>query len=138
MFDKKQTSKQNVVQESINPPISSKKKIETVNRTEKSQASNKIVDTPKINKTDTVKSLDKSRFTQIIDTENTVDKSRSIPISNYSDKSTRIEKNPEINICKENLSVYVLSVQGEILSSVTPDTRHIPRNNKRKKLQTIR
>ena len=39
----------------------------------------KKVDTTKINKTDTVKSLDKSRFTQGTDTENTVDKSRSIP-----------------------------------------------------------
>ena len=42
-------------------------------------------------KTDTVKSLDKSRFTQRTDKENTVDKSRSIPRSNDPDKSTRIE-----------------------------------------------
>ena len=40
-----------------------KKMIYTVNKTEKSQASNKIVDTPKSNKTNTVKSLDKSRST---------------------------------------------------------------------------
>ena len=33
-----------------------KKKIDTVNKTEKSQASNKTVDTPKSNKTDKVKS----------------------------------------------------------------------------------
>ena len=45
-----------------------KKKIDTVNKTEKSQASKKTVDTPKINKTDTVYLLDKSRFTQRTDT----------------------------------------------------------------------
>ena len=37
-------------------------------KTEKSQTSNKTVDTIKINKTDTVKSLDESRSTQITDT----------------------------------------------------------------------
>ena len=36
-------------------PISSRKKIYTVNKTEKSQAPNKTVDTTKINKTDTAK-----------------------------------------------------------------------------------
>ena len=34
---------------------------------------------------------------------------------------------------KENLSVYVLSGQGESLSSVTPDQKLISRNNERKK-----
>ena len=101
--------------EAITPPISGKKKIDTVNKTEKSQASNKTVDTPKRNKTETDKPLDKSRSAQIIDIENTVDKSRSIPISNISDKSTRIEKSSEMHIHKDNLSIYVLSVQGEIL-----------------------
>ena len=48
--------------------------MDTVNKTEKWQASNKTVHTPKINKSDTVKSLDKSRSTQITDTGNTVDK----------------------------------------------------------------
>ena len=65
-------------------------KIDTVNKTEKSQASNQTVDAPKIHKTYTVKSLDKSRSTQVNDTGNTEDKSRSIPRSIYSDKSTRI------------------------------------------------
>ena len=59
-------NQKNVVEESITPPISVKNKIDTFNKTDKPQASNKTVDTPKSNKTDTVKSLDKSRSTQII------------------------------------------------------------------------
>ena len=60
------------MEESITPPISEKKKIDTVNKTEKSQASNKTVNTPKSNKIDTGKSLDESRYSQITDTENKV------------------------------------------------------------------
>ena len=52
MVDKKRKTKSNVVRESINPPISAKNKIDTVNKTEKSQASNKTVDTPRSNKTE--------------------------------------------------------------------------------------
>ena len=74
MVEKEGKSKQNVVEEPITPPISEKKKIDTVNKTEKSQASNKTLDKPKSNKNDTVKPLDKSRSTQITDTKNTVDK----------------------------------------------------------------
>ena len=62
-----------------------------------------------------------------------MDKSRSIPISNYSNKSTRIEKPSKIYIHKDNLSVSVLYGQGESLSSETPDNLRIPRKNKRKK-----
>ena len=79
------------MEEAINPPISEENRIDTVNKIEKSQASNKTVDTPKKHKTYTVKSLDKSRSTQRTDIENTVDKSRFIPRSNYYSKSTRIE-----------------------------------------------
>ena len=57
-----------VAKEAINPPISVKKNIVTVNKIEKPQASNKTVDTTKINKTDTVKSIDKSRSNQRTDT----------------------------------------------------------------------
>ena len=39
------------------------------NKTEKSQASNKTVDTPEINKTGKVKYIDKSRSIQRTDTE---------------------------------------------------------------------
>ena len=56
-----------------------------------------------------------------------------IPRTNLSNKSTRIENPSEIDIHKENLSVSVLSGHGESLSSVTPDILHIPRKNKRKK-----
>ena len=41
MVDKEGKSKQNVVEEVVTPPISEKKKIDIVNKTEKSQASNK-------------------------------------------------------------------------------------------------
>ena len=57
MVDKEGKSKPNALEESIIPPISTKKKIYTVNKTEKSQASNKTVDTPKSNKNDIVKPL---------------------------------------------------------------------------------
>ena len=50
--------KLNVVREAITPPIE-KKKIDTVNKTEKSQASNKKVDTSRSKKYEQVKSLDK-------------------------------------------------------------------------------
>ena len=50
MVDKKSKTKPNLVKEDITLPISSKKKIDAVNKTEKSQASNKKLDTPKSNK----------------------------------------------------------------------------------------
>ena len=59
------------MEEAITPPIS-KKKIDIVTKTDKSQAPNKTVYTPKRNKTDTVESLDKSRCTKKTDTENTL------------------------------------------------------------------
>ena len=99
-----------------------KKEFDTVNKTEKSQTSKITVDTPKINKTNTVKSLDYSRSTHINDKVTTVHKSRSISISTHYNKSIRIENHSEIYIHKDNLSVSVLSRQGERLSSVTPDT----------------
>ena len=97
------------------------------------QASNKTVDTPRSNKTDKVKSLYKSRYTQRTDTENKVNKSRYISRTNLSNKSTRIEKPSEIDVCKDNLSVSVLYGHGEILSSVPPYQQSIPHKNKRKK-----
>ena len=60
-------TKPNVVREAITSPIA-KKKIDTVNKTEKSQASNKTVDTSSSNKSDKGKSLDKSMSTQRTDT----------------------------------------------------------------------
>ena len=64
-------SKHNMVKEAITPPIA-KKKIDEVNKTEKSQASNKTtVDKSSSNKSDKGKSLDKSRSTQRTDIENT-------------------------------------------------------------------
>ena len=53
-----------MVEEAITPTISEKNKIDTVNKTEKSQASNEAEDAPKSNKNDKVKSLDKSGCTQ--------------------------------------------------------------------------
>ena len=51
--------------------------------------------------------MDKSRYTKITDTKNTVNKSRSIPITNLSNKSTRIENPSEIDISEDNLTVSV-------------------------------
>ena len=89
-WKKKRKTKPNIVKESTTNPISVKKKIVTVNKTEKSQAPNKNVYTPKSNKTDKGISIDNSRSTQKIDTENTFDKSRSIPWTNLPNKGTII------------------------------------------------
>ena len=69
-----------MVKETINTPIE-KKMIDIVNKKYKSQASNIKIDASMRNKSEKVKLLDKSRSTQITDTENTVNivnKSRSI------------------------------------------------------------
>ena len=66
-------TKPNLVKEAITPPIA-KNNIDTVNKTDKSQASNKTVDTSSRNKSDKVKSLDKSRSTQRTYTENQLTK----------------------------------------------------------------
>ena len=60
-------TKYNVVKEAITPPIA-KKKINKVNKTEKTQASNKTVDTSRSNKYYKGESLDKQRSTQRTDT----------------------------------------------------------------------
>ena len=60
-------TKPNLVKEPITPPIA-KKNIYTVKKKDKSQASNKTVDTSRSNKSEKVKSLDKSRSTQITET----------------------------------------------------------------------
>ena len=52
MVEKEVKSKENFVEEAITTPISGKKKLYTVNKTDKSQASNKTVDIPKTNKSD--------------------------------------------------------------------------------------
>ena len=57
----------------------------------------------------------------------------SIPRSNLSNKSTRIEKPSEIYIHRDYLSVSVLSEQGETLSSVSPYIICIHCNKKREK-----
>ena len=121
-----------MAKEAITPPISPKKKIDTVNKIEKPKASKTIGDTPRNNKTDKVKSIDKSWSTPRTGKENTVDKSRSISRTNLSNKTTRILKPLEKDDCKVNLIVSVLSRHGESLSSVTPDQQRIPRKNKRK------
>ena len=80
--------------------------------------------------------MDKSKSTQITETENAVNKenkSRYISSTSLYEKSTKIEKPPEIHISKDNLSIYVLSGHGESVSSVASYQQHIPRNNKRKK-----
>ena len=111
MVDKIGKRKPNVVHKDITSPISEKKKIDTVKKTQKSQASKKTVDTSKRNKNDTIKTIHKSESNQITDTVNTVDKSRSIPGTNLSYISTRIEKPTEIDIVKYNKDLSDLSLQ---------------------------
>ena len=107
MLDKKRKTKHKMVKEVITPPISEKKKIDTVDKREKSQTYNKTVYTPRSNKTDKVNSIDKSRSDQTTDAENTVNKLGSIQGTNLSNKGIRIEKLSHTEICKDNLSVSV-------------------------------
>ena len=100
------------MKEAVTPTISSKNNIDKFNKKEKSQASNKTVDTPQNNKTEKFQSIDKSISNQITDTENTGDKSGSIPRTSLSNKSTRIEKPSEIDAHRNNLSVSVFPGQG--------------------------
>ena len=130
MVDKKSKTKPNLVEEAITTNISEKRKMDTVNKTEKSQASNKTVDTHKIKNTDTVKSFDKKRSTQITDAVNTVYKSRSIQGTYFFYISTRIEKPTEIDIVKDNTDPSNLSLPGDDLAGITPYILCIPRNNK--------
>ena len=118
--DKKGKSKPNLVEEVITYPISVKKKIDTVNKTEKSQTSKKQSLPPKKAKTDTLNSIDKSRSTQR---------------TNLSNKITRIEKPIEIDSLWDNKYFYDFSEQGDDLAGTTPDTLRIPSKNKRKKLR---
>ena len=127
-----------MVKEDITPPISAKNNIYTVNKTNKSQAYNKTVHAPKINKNYKVKSIDKSRSDQRTYTENTVDKSSSIPRTNLFTKSTRIEKPSEIDIYSDNLRVSVLSGQGKRLSSVSPNIIFFLARIKERKIHTFR
>ena len=60
-----------VAKEDITTHIA-ERKIDTVNKIEKSQALNKKIDTSSSNKPDKGRWLDKSRSTQTTDTENTV------------------------------------------------------------------
>ena len=72
-----------MVKEANTSPISEKKNIYTVKKTDKSQSYKETVNTSKNNKTEALTSIDKSR---------------SIPRTNLSNKSTRIEKPSEIDI----------------------------------------
>ena len=66
--------------------------------------------------------MDKLRSTprnETEDTVKTVNKSRSILSASLYEESTKIEVPKEIDIIKFNSSLSGMSVQGEILSSVT-------------------
>ena len=85
---------------------------------------------------DKSRSLDKSISTQITETEDTVktlNKSRSISSASFSNKSAKIEKPKEIDISKENSSIYRMSRHGSSVSGESPYKQRIPRKNKRKK-----
>ena len=95
-------TKPNVVKKAITPPIA-KNKIDTVNETDKPQASKSKKDKSISNESDKGRSLDKSRSldkpssTQITETEDklkTLDKPRSISSAIFLIKSKKM-KNPE-------------------------------------------
>ena len=104
-----------MVKESITPPISEKYKIDTVNKTDKSQASNKKVDTSSSNKSDKGKSLDKSRSTKITETEHTVktvDKSNSISSASLSEGVTKY-KNYQKYILEKTIQIFLFCLEME-------------------------
>ena len=87
-------TKSNVVKEAIAPPIV-KNNIDTVNKTEKLQASKSKKAKSISNKSEKVKSLDESRSTQSTETEDTlksVNESSSILSASLCVKITIIEK----------------------------------------------
>ena len=98
--------------------ISTKKKIDIVNKTDKSQPSPETIDTSKNNKNYTV---------------DRADKSRSIPVTNLSNKITQIEKHSKISIHRDNKDASYLYIQRDNLASVTPDNIYISS----KKHQTV-
>ena len=78
-----------------------KHKIDAINRTDKPQASQSKKDKSIGNESNKVISLDKSRSSQIIETEDTVktiNESSYISSASLSDKSTNIEQPKEINV----------------------------------------
>ena len=103
------------MEEATTSPISEKKKIDTVNKTEKTQIP-KIQSLPQ-KKHDTLTSIYNSMYAKRI---------------NLSNISIRIEKPTEIDIFKENKDISNLYVQGDDLAGITLDILHIPRKNKRK------
>ena len=111
-----------MVKEANTSPISEKKKIDTVYKTYKSQISKETVDISKNNKTDTL---------------NTIDRSRSTPRTNLSNKIARIIKNLRNRYSRVQFKCFYFSVKGEILASVAPDNNTIPCKNKERKLQTL-
>ena len=76
--------------------------------------------------------MDKSRSTQITETEDTVksvNKLRCISLASSYDRSAKIEKSKEIDIRKYNPNISGVSGYGESVSNVTPDKQCIPRKN---------
>ena len=79
-----------------------------------------------------------NQYLKKTDIVNTVDKSRSIPGTNLSNKSTRIGKPTEIDIVKDNKDISNLSLLVYYLTCIPPDILCITCKNKRKKLRTLR
>ena len=114
MVDKKIKTKPNVVGKYITSPISEKKKIDTVNKTEKTQIP-KIQSLPQ-KKHDTLTSIYNSMYAKRI---------------NLSNISIRIEKLTEIDMVKDNEYLSGLSLHWDYLASITPYILCIPRKNNR-------
>ena len=125
----KKGKKPNLVEEAPNSTISEREKnIDTVNKIDKSQAPQKTVDTSNINKTDIVRTMDKSGSTKITDKVYAIYKSMSIPGTNLSNRSTEIENPTEIYIVKENTFLSSFSLQGHNLADIIPDILRIQKN----------
>ena len=87
-----------MVKEAYTSPISAKKKIDTVNKTDKSQTSKETVYTSKNNQTVTITTIDKSRY---------------IPGDNLSNRSTRIE-----NPLSRTIKIFLICLDKEMINQV--------------------
>ena len=107
-----------------------KNKVDTVNETDKPQASkrerDKSIDneSKKVMVLDKSRSLDKLRSSQRTETEDTVkklNKSRPISLASLSDKSIKIEKPKEINVISYSPIVSSISGHRASIMTVLPD-----------------
>ena len=123
-----------MVEKAINYPVSVRNNIDTVNKSDKSQAYNKTVDTLKRKKTDTVRTIDKSSILKELTLLTQYINQGIFQYKNYPIEVPEYQKPTEIDIVRYNKHISDLSLQGYDLASITQDIILIPHKNKSKQL----